>query len=385
MPQLPFSMEEYNERLRKIRERMAVEGIDVLLLTKPDNIYYVSGYKASVLASSIGAIHALSVPASGEPRLITRVVEEITTTNTQWTPSPILHRDEEDPFPLLAAELREMGASDGIIGIEKRFANAMQMERIDQLLPGATFKDASLLVESVTTSSSEAEVECVRKAAQVTDAGFRRGLDVAGEGTYVYEIAGEIYNAMFKTGLSDLFAGSLVGTRTPWVGVWSGPDGGYMHDTSTSRKLEKGDLVTIEVWGSYNHYSTAAQGTIYIGKSPSEEVASAYKMVSDMYLAARGAIKAGARTGEPWEAANKIYRASQGADYFRSVGFSKGISVSTIQFGKGGTDIIPVGLPFMLHIYIAKPVCLVCVSTVLVTPTGVEELTTPLIELMTKA
>jgi Xaa-Pro aminopeptidase len=41
---VPFSREEYRGRLAKIRTRMAADEIDVLYLTAPESLFYLSGY-----------------------------------------------------------------------------------------------------------------------------------------------------------------------------------------------------------------------------------------------------------------------------------------------------------------------------------------------------
>ena len=45
-PDLPFSPEEFGLRLARIREVMERERIDLLYLSSPESIYYVSGYQA---------------------------------------------------------------------------------------------------------------------------------------------------------------------------------------------------------------------------------------------------------------------------------------------------------------------------------------------------
>ena len=42
--ELPFSLKEYNDRLRKIKDRMITEKIDLLWLSAPESLFYVSGY-----------------------------------------------------------------------------------------------------------------------------------------------------------------------------------------------------------------------------------------------------------------------------------------------------------------------------------------------------
>ncbi len=41
---VPFSREEYRGRLARIRARMEADQIDVLYLTAPESLFYVSGY-----------------------------------------------------------------------------------------------------------------------------------------------------------------------------------------------------------------------------------------------------------------------------------------------------------------------------------------------------
>ena len=43
--ELAFSIEEFQNRLQRIRARMESDGIDVLCLMAPESLYYVSGYK----------------------------------------------------------------------------------------------------------------------------------------------------------------------------------------------------------------------------------------------------------------------------------------------------------------------------------------------------
>ena len=384
MLRMPFSIEEYKERLEKTRQKMTSLGLDALILTKPDNIFYVSGYGASTISTSIGPLHALVVPAKGEPRLITRLVEEATVAETQWTKEPRLHRDDEDPFNLLVGILQESGNTSGMIGIEKNFVTVRQMERMRQVLPSSEFNDATGLVESVSARPSKTESDYARKAAEVTNIGFRRGIEVVREGVYIYEVVGEIDSAMFKAGQGDLIAGSQIGRRTPRTLLWAGPRGGCVHETTTSKRLEREDLVTTEIWGSHNHYVAAAQGTIYIGDSPSTDIVSTYKLLSDMYLAARDTIRAGIRSGEPYDAANRIYRASQGVDYYRAIGWSVGLGMGATRLFKGGEDVITVGLPLFIQAGIFAPLCVICAGTVIVTETGSEEVVTPLLELTMK-
>ena len=178
---LSFPAAEFEGRLAAIRDKMKAAGLDALILTRGENIFYASGFRASHFASWLSELHALIVPAEGAPRLMTRALErEIA--KLQWTGSPQLYLDHENPYELLVKVLRESGNDAKTIGIEERFLKVSQLRRIQQHLPGARLVDASGLVEGVAASPSQAESDCLRRAARITDIGFQAGVQALREG-----------------------------------------------------------------------------------------------------------------------------------------------------------------------------------------------------------
>ncbi len=373
---LAFPTAEFETRLRNIRLKMKAAGLDALILTRGENIFYASGFRASHFASWLSELHALIIPADDVPRLMTRSLErEIA--KLQWTQQPHFYMDHENPYDVLVAILKESGNDAKTIGIEDRFLKLSQFKKIQRALPGATFTDASGLVESVGARPSAAESACMREAARITDIGFQTGIRETKEGVYPYQIIGKIHDAMYQAGQRD-FDMSL-------VCVWSGPQGGRMHDTSTTEKIKHGDIVTIEVWGVDNQYKAGAQGSIYVGDKPPAAIANAYALVADMQAKATQAVKAGATTGDIFNAASAPYRAARGTDYYRRCGGSMGLTVFTLDLVNGRTDVLQPGVALLVQTLVDDPVLLTCASTLMVTETGYEELTQPLLAFKTTA
>jgi len=372
--ELVFPAQEFEDRLHRIRLRMREAELDALILTRPENIFYASGFKASHFASWLSELHALIVPAEGAPRLMTRALEK-ETAKVQWTTSPKLYMDHEDPYGILVGILKETGNIGKRIGIEERFLKVSQFKRIQINLPQAYLTDASGLVESVAAKPSEAESACIRRAARITDIGFQAGIREIREGVYPYEIIGKVHKTMYEAGQSD-FDMSL-------VCIWSGPQGGRMHDTSTTEKIKKGDIVTVEIWGVDNQYKAGAQASIYVGNAPPKNIVEAYDLVADMHLKAKNAVKAGATAGDIFSAANSIYRPARGADYYRRCGGSMGLTIFMLDLVNGRRDILNPGVALLIQTLVDDPVLLTCASTVMVTENGYDELTQPIMNLKT--
>ena len=376
MTDLAFSPAEFEKRLAGIRSKMKAAGMNALVVTRGENIFYGSGFRASHFASWLSELHALIIPERGSPRLMTRALErEIA--KLQWTDSPNLYMDHENPYEGLCRILSETGNTGRTIGIEERFLKVSQLKKMQSHLPAATFVDASGLVESVAASPSAAESDCLRKAAKITNVGFQTGVEVLRDGIYPYEVIGKIHDAMYQAGQRD-FDMSL-------VCVWSGPKGGRMHDTSTTERIKTGDLVTIEVWGVDNHYKAGAQASIYVGKNPAPEIVDAYNLNSAMHASAVKSVKAGKTAGDVFDAVNRIYRPARGADYYRRCGGSMGLTVFTVDLVNGRSDILNPGVALLVQTLLDDPVLLTCASTVMVTEQGCEELTSPMSTLRTTA
>lgn len=374
MSTLAFPAKEYELRLQRIRAKMRSGGLDALVLTRGENIFYASGFTASHFASWLSELHALVIPMEGAPRLMTRALEK-EIAKLQWTTSPRLHMDHEDPYRILESILKESENDTKRIGIEERFLKVSQLRKLQQRLPNAQFADASGLVEAVAASPSQAESACMRRAARITEIGFSTGIAAVKEDAYPYKIIGKIHNAMYAAGQRD-FDMSL-------VCVWSGPQGGRMHDTSTTERLKKGDIATVEIWGVDNHYKAGAQGSVYIGAEPPDHIVEAYDLVARMHAEAKKAVRAGITTGAVFDAASSVYRASRGTDYYRRCGGSMGLTVFTLNLVNGGQDVLTPGVSLLIQTLIDDPVLLTCASTVMVTGDGCEELTQPLLGLKT--
>src|SRR5262245_26574255 len=173
--ELSFPADEFERRVAGIRTRMKAAGLDALILTRGENIFYGCGFRASHFASWLSELHALIIPIEAAPRMMTRALErEIA--KLQWTASPQLYVDHEDPYQILGRILQESGSLDKTIGVEERFLKVSQFKRIKSQLPDAKLADASGLVEAVAATPSAAESACLRRAARITDIGFQAGI-----------------------------------------------------------------------------------------------------------------------------------------------------------------------------------------------------------------
>lgn len=375
MSELDFPLPEYRNRITLIQQQMKEKGLDALILLSPENIHYVSGYDCA-WTCPLGEFSGIVIPLDGEPRLIVRSLES-KTVRKHWMKDSRTYADWQGPWPMLREILEECNAAGGIIGVEDNTITARQLDRLKKTVPEAETVNAAGLVPGLMAHPSKLEIEFTRKSGGIVQAGMDRAIATIREGTPYYEVITQATEAMYEAGMTE----QLLFGKYILACVWGGPDGGELHETGVTRTVQKGDIVTPELWGTYKHYVSGAMGSVYVGDDPPPGVTDTYKVLSEMYLSIREAMKPGASTGEVWQAGNRVYRAAYGVDYFRMLGLQQGVGfVGRLDRGR---DILKPGMTYLVQPEVTDPLFLCVCASLMVTEDGCEEITSPLLELVT--
>jgi Xaa-Pro aminopeptidase len=173
----------------------------------------------------------------------------------------------------------------------------------------------------------------------------------------------------------------------PPVLVWSGPEGGLMHDTALEGVISAGHLVTLEVTGTRELYVADAMGTTCVGP-PSKAIEEGYAISVALHDAAQKALRAGVTGGEVHAQADAVFQAAGQGPYYRRVGGAVGINAQPSLFFeglnllKGETTRLEGGMTVLVQPGVDRPAMIIVASTNLVVDRGFEELTHPLSRLV---
>src|SRR4051794_29700997 len=153
----PFSIDEYRDRLVRVRSAMQARDIDLLLLTSPENIYYLTGYRTT----GYYIYQALVVPLSGDPQFVVRKLEFPNVQALSWIKSGHAVADTEDPLDSTTACIETLGGARASIGFEDQsfFLPAAILDGLRARLSGARFSPASGVVEASRLIKSPQEIE----------------------------------------------------------------------------------------------------------------------------------------------------------------------------------------------------------------------------------
>ncbi len=293
---LPFPLRTYQQRLDRVRRRMAEDRLDVLVVTMPDAVHWVSG------VSSVGYLwpQALVVPREGEVCYVTRTTEEAGVDALSWVTDQRLYDIAvESPVEKISATVEEHCARLGRrVGVELDAFTLVPSvwESLRTLLPETTWVDASLLVPEVRLVKEPAEVAYQRQAAAIADAAMQEVLASLEVGMSETEVAGLASYALGR-------AGSEFAAIPPMV--VSGERTALVHALATQRSLAVGDLVCIEFAGVVNRYHAVLMRTAVIGE-PSPEVQADADCLERAMGAALDAVAPGVAVEAPDDACNAV-------------------------------------------------------------------------------
>lgn len=316
-----FPWTEYDRRLDRVRGEMAQRGFDLVLMSGPENIFYLTGQQTP----GYYAFQCLCVPAAGEPFLVLRGLEAMNARLNTHLVDILGYADDEHPATALAAVLRSRGWHGDRVAIDQNgwFLTVNLYSRLVAEL--GTLLDATGLVEPLRRVKSALEIEQMESAGRANDEGMRAGLAVTQVGASENDIAAAIMGASIK-------AGSEYVGMEPFV--TSGPRSGVPHTTWRRRRIESGDVAVLETAACFNRYHVALFRTVACGRIP--------QLASDMYKVCAAALDVALETLRPGKTCAEVHDAVQAvidrhghtAGYRKRTGYSMGISFAP-DWGEG--------------------------------------------------
>lgn len=307
----PFSEAEYRGRLERLRAAMAEAKVDLLFLTAPESIHYLTGFACEWYQAQSGR----AFPAtSGVAVHVDRddYIHFETPSEAILTAIGTVSRDVRI-FPLetrrngLAFILKELAADGwlkGTVGLEfyNYRPNPMQAEQFCAGFAGADMNvvDGSDILRGVRHIKSPAEMACFAEAARIADIGMAAAREAIAPGVAELEVFGAFVAAMTKAG------GEFPGILPP---VMSGFRSNALHPLATRKKIEKGDRVNVDLCGVYNRYHCNIARGFWVGEPP----AAAAKMHAESIKAfeiIEGMLKPNMNVREMLEAVRDHYAAA---------------------------------------------------------------------------
>lgn len=290
------------DRLHRLRAKMIADGADGVLVTKPENMQYFSGF------------------TGGEGALVITEDEAILITDFRYTEQA---EQETVGFMILRQERAlTVEAAEVLARCAKKILieqNHMQLETYLALTNALT--DAAWVpteLDSLRIIKDEKEVELIRKAVHISDQAFSEVLSVIKVGMTEMEVAAELEYRMRRMGSERPAFPTIVA---------SGVRGSLPHGTAANKVIEEGDFVTMDFGAVYQGYHSDITRTVCVGKA-SQKQKELYHIVLDAQLSGVAAVCAGKKNNAVDMAARYVITQNgYGKEFGHGLGHGVGLEI----------------------------------------------------------
>jgi Xaa-Pro aminopeptidase len=277
LPQL--SLEERDRRWGKIRHKMALQGLDGLIIFSMRTMYHGGTTNLRYVTHLDSAGYVL-FPLQGEPIVFPGVIHlgEYAPVSQNWVKEV---RPRPSPEALVAG-VKEIGLERGNLGIvgfgsvQSRLAPDVVPYRaytkIQESLPGARFSDATGILEEVRLVKSEEEVRFLEKAADLAYLMYEAMVEAARPGNMECQVVAAMIQANVANGGEEDHILLDVGSPPLLHGRYE----------PTTHLLEKGDIIVVEYHSRYAGYLIAVEHSVSLGE-PSKEFQEIHKVSEECF------------------------------------------------------------------------------------------------------
>jgi len=250
---LPFSNEEYENRLKGLRKIISENNLDAVILTSMQNVGYYSGF----LYCSFGRPYACIVTEKKSTVVSANI--DAGQPNRRCFGENLIYSDwERDNYLKSLVSLVKKVKK---IGLEKDHLTIERYQNLKDSLGDPEIVDISSFTMSQRMIKSKEEISLIKSGAKIADIGGEAIVKEIKVGASEIDIAMVGRDAMEKA-IAKYHPNSEL--RDTWVWFQSGINTDGAHNPVTTRKLKRGDILSLNTFPMISGYYTALERTLFV-------------------------------------------------------------------------------------------------------------------------
>ncbi|PSJ47375.1 creatininase [Zobellella endophytica] len=317
-----FSREEMLSRQQKLRQYMAANDVDAVLFTSYHNINYFSDFVYCRFGRDYGLavtqdIHT-TITANidgGQPYRRNALGDNLV--YTDW---------QKDNFFRAVQQL--IGGARRV-GVEFDHFSLQNLDKLKAALPEAELVDIGVPTMKMRMIKSAEEIALIKQGARVADVGGAAIRDAIAVGVPEYEVALAGTQAMVREIARTFPHGELMDT---WVWFQSGINTDGAHNPVTSRKIEAGDILSLNTFPMIGGYYTALERTLF-SEYASDRHLELWEINCKVHRRGLELIKAGNRCCDIAAELNEIF-AQHDVLQYRTFGYGHSFGTLSHYYGR---------------------------------------------------
>ncbi|MEK9752301.1 MAG: aminopeptidase P family protein [Rhodospirillaceae bacterium] len=318
---LPFSEAEYARRLKSLRAVMAANDVPAVLFTSMHNIAYYSGFLYCSFGRAFGCVvtpdACTTVSANIDGCQAWRRSVEGNVIYTDWRRGNFWRAVES------------LVGRPGRLGIEADHLTLSVRADLAILLGDPELVDVAPDAMASRMVKSTEEIDLIRAGARVADIGGEAIRAAIRPGTREIDVAMAGRDAM-ELAIADAFPDSEM--RDSWVWFQSGLNTDGAHNPVTCRRLEAGDLLSLNTFPMISGYYTALERTLFLGE-PDAATLKLWRANVAAHELGLSLIKPGATCSAITAEINRFFE-HEGLLQYRSFGYGHSFGILSHYYGR---------------------------------------------------
>lgn len=315
------------ERRNRLRSRLESLGLRSLLVTKPVDIFYLSGFRGS---AGVLLVSPRQARLWVDPRYTLQAGQQSRCDEVIET---------REPFSkMVGGWLRKNGVA--AVGFQDAHLSCADFSRFrraarDGKASGPRWRPVGSLLDELRTVKDRWELDRMRRAGRLTARVFSQFLPQVKPGLRECDAAAELEYRMRREGAEGAAFETIVA---------SGPRGAWPHARASEHRLQVGQLVIFDLGAILAGYASDMTRTVYLGV-PGRRARRLYEAVAEAQRETIRSLRPGLQGGEADDIAREVLtRRGLGAYFTHSTGHGVGLEVhERPRLGHGDQTSMPAG------------------------------------------
>ena len=320
-PQSTFSDNEMENRLNKLRQSLQQHQVDVALFTSYHNINYYSDF----LYCSFGRTYGLVVDSDSQTTISANI--DGGQPGRRTFGGNLVYTDwQRDNYFRAVQKLIRDGQT---VGVEFDHLNVQNMEKLKAALPQSRIVDIAPATMALRMTKSDEEIDHISKMTRIADLGGAACAEAIAPGVGEHEVALHSTRTMVREIARVWPHAELMDT---WTWFQSGINTDGAHNPVTSRRIEGGDILSLNCFPMVAGYYVALERTLFC-QSASDEYLRLWEINCQVHDAGKELIKPGVRCCDIALELNRIYQEYDLVKY-RTFGYGHSFGVLCHYYGR---------------------------------------------------
>jgi len=291
--------------LSKLRKQLLDIGLNGQVVSKPENIQYLSGFKGS---------EGLILVCLDKSFILTDFRSFSLAKNLKSEAEAILV--EKSALNTIANLANEIGLTK--LGLEASHLSYSQFKDAEKKLSDIKITPTVNFIEHIRLIKDQSEIGLIQKAAELADGTLNHIINMLVPGVAEAEIANEIDYYLKLAGARKCSFDTIVA---------SGPNSSIPHAIPTQRHLSKGDLLKIDFGAYFDGYCSDITRTFVLGKASNEQKR-LYSIVLEAQKRALDTVKPGIKASQIDKAARDYIESKKyGQNFGHNTGHGVGMEI----------------------------------------------------------